>query len=95
MKTIRVKPVIWINFKTVDPKNLSFHKRVEPILHFGWFLKYAPQLKGKRPNWKKENTLVELRLAYTNMTEAGGPDQAIYYNPQSEVKQELWENQRL
>ena len=44
---------------------------------------------------KKEKTLVELRLAYTNVTEAGGPDQAIYYNPQSEVKQELWENQRL
>ena len=41
------------------------------------------------------NTLAELRLTYTNMTEADGPDQAIYYNPQSEVKQELWENQRL
>ena len=27
------------------------------------------------------NTLAELRLTYTNMTEADGPDQAIYYNP--------------
>ena len=28
-----------------------------------------------------KKTSAELRLAYTNMTEAGGPDQAIYYNP--------------
>ena len=37
-------------------------------------------------------TLAKLRLTYTNMTEADGPDQAIYYNPN---QKELWENQRL